>query len=317
MTGATSPMGTPDPVTPARGSAVGRMRTRMRHKWLGAFGGALVIGSILIALSAPFGLDPNDQNLSNRLLPIWSQVDGIQHILGTDPLGRDVFARLASGAGASLVVATMSLVLGGGFGVLMGLIAGYKGGWFDAVITRLIDAQLALPNLVFAMIVSAVLGTGLLTTSIALGFSTWPIFARLIRGQTLRVKYQPFVEAAHIAGTPTPRLLRVHVLPNVVDAALAVAPLELGHMIRLESSLSFIGLGVQAPNASLGTMVRDAQPYVFDQWWLAAIPGLLIAILVLGFNLLGDWLRDVIDPRVQQTQRQTDPIALQQAAAED
>ncbi len=306
----------PSPAAPGRESAVGRFRKRMRHKWLGAIGGALVLGSVLIALSAPFGLDPNNQNLSNRLLPIWSQADGIQHILGTDPLGRDVFARLASGAGASLVVATMSLVLGGGFGVAMGLIAGYKGGWIDAVVARLIDAQLALPNLVFAMIVSAVLGTGLLTTAIALGFSTWPIFARLIRGQTLRVKYQAFVEAAHVSGTSTRRLLRVHILPNVVDAALAVAPLELGHMIRLESSLSFIGLGVQAPNASLGTMVRDAQPHVFDQWWLAAIPGLLIAILVLGFNLLGDWLRDVIDPRVQQTQRQTDPIALQQAAAE-
>lgn len=276
-----------------------RLRKVLRTNRLGVAGLALVLLVLLFGLFGAWlvGQNPNAQSLVNRLQPVWTRSHGHLHVLGTDALGRDVLARLATGAKASLTVAGAALVLGGGIGTVLGLIAGYKGGWFDNVIARLIDAQLALPNLVFAMIVSAVLGQGFLTTVIALGVSTWPTYARLIRGETLRIRKREFIEAAQLVGVSTPRVLASHLLPNVVNAAIVVASLELGRMILLESSLSFIGLGIQAPNASLGTMIHDAQPYIYNHPLLSAIPGLCIMVLVLGLNLLGDWIRDVLDPR--------------------
>jgi peptide/nickel transport system permease protein len=276
-----------------------RMRRLMRSNRLGLAGLVLVLIVLFFGLFGTWiiGQNPNSQSLIDRLQPFWTQSHDHLHVLGTDALGRDVFARLASGARASLTVAAAALVLGGGIGTVLGLIAGYKGGWLDTVIARLIDAQLALPNLVFAMIVSAVLGQGFTTTVIALGVSTWPTYARLIRGETLRIRKREFVEAAQLVGVSTPRVLVSHMLPNVINAAIVVASLELGRMILLESSLSFIGLGIQAPNASLGTMIHDAQPYIYNHWLLSAIPGLCIMVLVLGLNLLGDWIRDVLDPR--------------------
>jgi peptide/nickel transport system permease protein len=266
---------------------------------LGLVGIGILSAMILFALVGPYliGFDPNQQDLQNRLLPIWSEVDGQLHVLGTDPLGRDVFARLAVGARASLSVALAALVLGGGLGVVLGLAAGYAGGWFDGTVGRLIDAQLAIPNLVFAMIISASFGLGFWNTVLALGFSTWPIYARLLRGEVLRVKEEAYIDAARAVGVSTMRILRIHVLPNVINIVLVVGSLELGRMILVESSLSFVGLGMQPPDASWGSMIRQGQQYIYEDWRMAAIPGVCILLTVLGLNLVGDWLRDVLDPK--------------------
>lgn len=268
-----------------------------------------VVGLVLVALIVLFamfgplliGQDPNQQNLASRLQPPLTTVDGTLHVLGTDALGRDLFARAAAGARTSLGVAGAALVIGGVIGTAAGLVAGYFGGFRDNVIMRLVDAQLAVPNLVFAMIIASVLGAGLRNTVIALGFGAWSTFARLLRAEVASVRARPFVEASETVGARTFRMLRVHIFPNVVSTLIVVGTLELGRMILVESALSFLGLGIQPPDASWGSMIREGQEYVYTAWWIPTIPGVFIMATVLGMNLIGDWMRDVLDPRARRS----------------
>jgi peptide/nickel transport system permease protein len=262
-----------------------------------------VVASVLFALVGPYliGQDPNQQDLAARLLPPMSEVDGTLHLLGTDGLGRDILARSAAGARTSLGVAGAALLFGGAIGIVAGLIAGYYGGARDNIIMRLVDAQLALPNLVFAMIIASVLGAGLRNTVLALGFTTWSTFARLLRAEVAGVRSRPFIEASQTVGAKTSRMLRVHVLPNVISTLIVVGTLELGRMILVESALSFLGLGIQPPDASWGSMIKEGQEYVYNAWWIPTIPGLFIMVSVLGMNLMGDWVRDVMDPRARRS----------------
>lgn len=285
-------------ITPGKG------RTRFKRSSSGAIGVVglvLVVLILLFALVGPYviGYDPNQQELGARLLPPFSDSEGEFHVLGTDGLGRDILARAASGARTSLGVAAMALLIGGVVGITAGLIAGYYGGMRDNIIMRLVDAQLAIPNLVFAMIIASVLGPGLRNTVLALGFTTWSTFARLLRAEVAGVRARQFVEASKTVGVKTARMLRVHILPNVISTLVVVGTLELGRMILVESALSFLGLGIQPPDASWGSMIKEGQEYVFNAWWIPTIPGVFIMITVLGVNLIGDWVRDVMDPRAR------------------
>lgn len=276
---------------------VGRFRSTLTP--VGVLGGLLIIGILLFALIGPalVGYDPNAQSLSDRLLRPFTNSDSGYHLLGTDGLGRDILARAATGARTSLAVAGSALLLGGTIGITAGLLAGVFGGWRDNLIMRLVDVQLAIPNLIFAMLISAVLGPSIRNTILALGFTSWATFARIVRAEASGVRQRPFIEASWTMGVRNVRMIWSHVLPNVLGSILVVGSLELGRMILVESALSFLGLGIRPPDASWGSMIQESQQYVFVAWWIPTMPGLFIMATVLGFNLLGDWLRDLTDPR--------------------
>lgn len=295
-----------DDVAPAAEADVTHPPTRrLRRSWkrhkLGVVGGAFVGFIALAAIFGPvlLGIDPNQQSLTSRLLPPFTQGEDFYHVFGTDNLGRDMFARVLIGARASMGVVLAALVLGATLGMLLGILAGYYGGWVDTVVMRLVDAQLSVPILVSAMFVAALLGTGFWNTALTLGVASWPLYARLMRADALKIRKADYIEAGFGLGATDRRLLRSHVLPNLISSMCVVASLELGVMVLVESALSFIGLGMQPPDASWGSMIRAGQGYVFTAWWLSAIPGVFIMLAVLGLNLLGDWLRDIFDPYME------------------
>lgn len=276
----------------------GRFRKAWKRHKLGAFGMALVAAVALCAALGPIlvEIDPNQQLLTERLLPPMTQGQDAFHWLGTDNLGRDVLARVLTGARASLGVVLAALALGATIGVTLGAVAGYYGGWRDNAVMRLVDAQLALPTLISAMFVAAILGTGYWNTALTLGVTTWPIYARLMRAETLKIREEDYIEAGVALGASDRRLMLRHVAPNLISSLVVVASLELGRTVLVESSLSFLGFGMQPPDASWGSMIRAGQAYIFAAPWLATVPGVFIMVTVLGLNLVGDWLRDVLDP---------------------
>lgn len=276
-----------------------RYRKFWRRNFVGILGLVMVVVIVFASLVGPFLLDvdPNTQNLEARLLPPGADVDGRTAWMGTDALGRDLMARVMVGGRASLSVVFLALVLGAFIGTMAGLIAGFRGGVVDGVTMRGVDAFLALPTIVLAMLIAATLGTGFTNTAITLGIAGWPVYARLIRAEVLKVREEDFVGAAIALGGTDRRLIFRHIAPNIMSSLFVVASLELGAMVLTESSLSYLGFGMQPPDASWGSMIRQGQPYVQTAWWLSAVPGVFIAVMVLGLNLVGDWLRDLLDPR--------------------
>ena len=220
------------------------------------------------------------------------------HPFGTDEVGRDVLSRVLSGARVSLLVAAVVLASGVLVGLLLGALAGLAGGIVDEVIMRITDIFLAFPYLILAVAIGAALGPGLGTIMLSLAAVWWPWYARLARGQVLALRDLDFVEAARALGVPTHRLLWRHILPNAVAPILVQVSLDVGYAILAASSLSFLGLGVQPPTPEWGTMIADAQNHLQDAWWMAAFPGAALAVSVLAFNLLGDGLRDFLDPEL-------------------
>jgi peptide/nickel transport system permease protein len=294
------------PPTPMEtGTSRPEVRHRYRKAWkrnsLGFIGITMVSIILLAAILGPplLDIDPNAQDLSARLLPLMSQGPEEFHFLGTDNLGRDVLSRALTGARGSLGVAFLALILGGTIGVLMGMASGFYGKWVDQAVMRLTDAQLALPNLISAMFVSAVLGTGYWKTALTLALATWPIYARVMRAEILKIKEEDYMASAIGLGSTNRWLLGRHVLPNLVSSLLVIATLELGGMILTESSLSFLGFGIQPPDPSLGGMIGEGQVYVFSDARLSVVPGVFILVTALGLNLVGDWLRDVLDPHTK------------------
>ncbi|TDC52760.1 ABC transporter permease [Jiangella ureilytica] len=285
--------------------ATGRRRRRsLRGHTTGIIGTVIVVGMALAAIVGPWllGIDPNAQELSDRLLPPWSQSgDGSTlHILGTDDLGRDVLARVLEGGRASLSVVALGVVVGCSLGMTVGITSGFRGGRLDIVLMRVVDAQLAIPLLISALLVATILGTGFMNTAVALGIASWAVYARLIRAETLKLRGLDFFEATVALGSSDRRLVFRHLIPNLISTVFVVASLEMGGLVVTESSLSYLGLGMQPPDASWGSMIRSAQPLITTAWWLAAIPGTAVMLVVLGFNLMGDWLRDVLDPQSKQ-----------------
>jgi peptide/nickel transport system permease protein len=269
------------------------LRRLFRRK--GAVVGLVVIASfIALAVLAPW-IAPYDP-----LATSWSLVrkpPSALHWFGTDDLGRDILSRAIYGARASLVAGAISVGIALGIGVPFGLLSGYRGGFLDALISRITDAMLACPFLILAIALAAFLGPSLGNAMIAIGISTTPIFVRLTRGQTMSVKVEDYIEAARAVGNPRWRIALFHILPNIMPALLVQATLSIAAAIIAEAALSFLGLGQQPPAPSWGSMLNAAQRFLTNAPWMALWPGLAIFLVVLSFNLVGDGLRDALDPR--------------------
>ncbi len=251
--------------------------------------------AVLAPLLAPF--DPDVQNLLARLKPPGTEVGGKSYLLGTDQLGRDLLSRIIYGARISLFVAALSVVVSTFVGTWLGLIAGYYRGKVEVVIMRIVDIVLSIPPLLLAIITVAVLGPGLKNLILVLGFTRWPRYARVAYGQTLSVANMPYVKASRFIGIRTRRILWRHIAPNIVAPLIVVATLEFGLMILFEAGLSFLGLGVQAPTPSWGSILSTGRNYLAIAWWIATLPGICLFLLVLSVNMIGDHLRDRFDPR--------------------
>ncbi len=263
---------------------------------------AMVVGATALAALAPAlaPADPVRNDLVARLAPpMWVQGGSERHPLGTDTLGRDVASRLLYGARVSLLVGFSAVVGAGMVGVLLGLLAGYYGGRLDALLMRLGDVQLAFPVLVLAIAVLSVLGAGLGNVIAVLAVTGWVTYARVARAETLALRRREFVEGARALGARDAGILWRHVLPNVLPPISVVATFSVARTIIAEASLSFLGLGIPPPAPSWGAMLDEGRNYLTTGWWLALFPGLAILAVVLGINLVGDWLRDVLDPRVE------------------
>ena len=256
----------------------------------------------LVAVLAPqlSPVDPIRNDLLERLTPpMWIAGGSAAHPLGTDTLGRDVLSRLLYGARLSLVVGFATVLISGLIGVAIGVLGGYYGGWLDDVLMRAGDIQLAFPVLLLGVALLSVLGPGLGNLILVLVVSGWITYARIVRGETLSLKHRDFVEAARALGALDRRLIWRHVLPNVWAPIAVVATFSVARTIIAEASLSFLGLGVAAPTPSWGAMLDEGRNYITTGWWLALFPGTAILIVVLVINLLGDWLRDALDPRME------------------
>jgi ABC-type dipeptide/oligopeptide/nickel transport system permease subunit len=265
--------------------------------------GLCLLGSMAFVAGAAPLVAPDsydDQDARIRLKPpLWRSAEGRVYVLGTDPLGRDVWSRIAYGARVSVSVAGAGLLLGGGVGVGLGLLAGFGGRVVDALVMRAADIQLAFPSLLLAIGFIAVLGANVATLLGVLALRSWAVHARTVRGSVLLVREQESVLAARALGAGPLRLAFREVLPNVLAPLVVVATAQLGALILLESTLSFLGLGIQPPRPSWGNMLSAGRPYITVAWWVTAMPGFAILAAVLGANLLGDGLRDALDPRLK------------------
>jgi peptide/nickel transport system permease protein len=258
-----------------------------------------VIVSIFGEWLAPLPFD--QQSLRARFLPpAWLDGGNIHYLLGTDNLGRDVLSRIIVGARASFIVAIAALAFGSIVGSLIGLASGYFGGRFDAFVMRTVDAMMSFPLVLAALLLVAVVGPGLFTVVIATSLILWARFARLIRSEVLSVRERDFVKLSRIAGASDLRIMLVHILPNVLNSVVVLLTLQLGFVIIVEATLSFLGAGVPPPTPTWGQMVATGRTYIETAWWISLFPGMAIAAVVLSFNLLGDWLRDRLDPRLRQ-----------------
>ena len=239
---------------------------------------------------APFGV--NDVDVPNALQP-----PSGAHWFGTDDLGRDVFSRVLVAIGASMRVAVVSVAFAVVVGVTIGVVAGYRGGWIDTIFMRIVDVMFAFPVLLLALAVVAILGPGVTTTILAIGIVYTPIFARVARASALSVRVEPFVQVSRAMGTGHLYILGRHIIPNIAGPLVVQTSLSLAFAILSEAALSFLGLGIQPPEPSLGRMIFDSQGFVTLAWWMAVFPGAAIFVIVLAFNLVGDGLRDVLDPK--------------------
>ena len=269
---------------------------RFRHRPAGVVSLAIVL-VVLFAALVPGLLATHDPNAidgdATLVGPSW------EHWFGADRLGRDTYSRVVHGARTALIVGLISVGIGVGVGLPYGLLAGYLGGRKDEAMMRLMDALYAYPALLLALIVIAVMGTGLVNVMIAIGIVLVPVYARIVRGSTLSAKQNDYVLAAQAMGAGTPRILFRHIAPNVLAPVLVQVSLGIGFAIIWEAALSFLGLGTQPPDPSWGTMLKSAQRFLATNAWLAVFPGVTIALTVLAFNLLGDVLRDLLDPRLR------------------
>jgi peptide/nickel transport system permease protein len=277
---------------------------RFLRSWIAAAGLAIVATIVIVALMAPYAtpFDPDAQDIMLRLKPPGTDTGDGVHLLGTDALGRDVLSRLMVAARVSLLVGFASVVVSGAIGVTLGLVMGYDDKWLGRTLMALTDIQLAIPFLVLALAVVAVLGASLLNIILVLGATNWVQYARVVRAECLVLKNREFVQAARVLGASTFRILRRHLLPNVMSSIIVISSLQVAKMILLESSLSFLGLGVPASIPTWGVMISDGRNYLANAWWVAAIPGIAIFLTVIGINLVGDRLRDLLDPKLRQVE---------------
>lgn len=259
----------------------------------------LVIPAIFAELIAPY--DPVESSLRNRLLPpFWMDGGGTDHILGTDKVGRDILTRLIYGSRVSVIIASISILVGGVIGVSLGIIGGYFGGWVDSLIMRAVDISLSIPIILLGLVLVAALGPSKQTVVIVVVILLWSRYARLARGETLAVRTQDYIARARVSGASHTRIMVHHIFPNIFNSIVVLATLQVGFVIILEATLSFLGAGIPRPTPAWGLMVADGRSLVVAAWWLAFFPGIAIMLVVLSMNLLGDWLRDKFDPKQRQ-----------------
>ena len=247
---------------------------------------------------APF--DPYEQDLDDKLKPpLWKDANNRLHLLGTDHLGRDVMSRVIFGVRVSLLIGIIAVAISAIFGIILGLIAGYYGGIFDDIIMRIADVQLAMPLVLLAISVIVVLGSNIEVLIIVIGLTQWMAYARMVRGETLSLREKDFVTSAMVVGATDLRIIMRYIFPNTLSSVMVLITLNMATVIVLEAGLSFLGLGIQPPEPSLGTMLSESKNYLNRAWWLSTFPGATIMIIILAINLFGDGLRDVLDPRLE------------------
>jgi peptide/nickel transport system permease protein len=301
---------------PATRSVRGDLWRTLRRARLGLAGLVVLLLIALAAVAAP-AIAPHDPyqgslsvsrqcpafttcpNLGGSFARTGAREGTLEYPLGTDPNGRDVFSRIIYAAQISLIVGVTAVAIGGTVGVVAGLLSGYYGGTIDAIIMRIADVQLAFPFILLAIAIVAVLGGGLVNVIIVLGIGSWVPYARIVRGQVLSAKGQEYVVAARAIGARDAVILFRHVLPNVITPAIIIATFGVAAAIIGEATLSFLGVGIQPPTPTWGNMLADGRAYVASAWWLATFPGLAIMLTVLSINVIGDWLRDYLDPRLR------------------
>jgi peptide/nickel transport system permease protein len=258
----------------------------------------LVIPAVFAPQVAPH--DPLEGSLSQRLTPpAWQEGGTTKYLLGTDKLGRDLLSRIIYGARVSLMVSLIAIFVGGIIGTVLGLMSGYFGGRTDAVIMRLVDISLALPTILLALVLVAAVGPSFGTVITVLVVLLWARYARLVRGETLGIKELDFIARARVAGASHTRIMAKYIFPNVINSLVVLATLNVGYVILLESALSFLGAGLPRPTPAWGVMVADGRELIITAWWVSMFPGLAIMLTVLALNLLGDWLRDHLDPKLR------------------
>jgi peptide/nickel transport system permease protein len=259
----------------------------------------LIITAIFAPWLAPF--DYKKTSLPERRVPpAWVEGGSMKHILGTDTLGRDVLSRVIYGARVSLSVSLLAIAITAIIGTFLGIAAGYLGGRWDAFIMRVCDIAMSFPGLLMAMLLAVSLGPGFFTVVFALSVLGWAGYARILRGEAMRVRNSEFVAQAQIAGASGMRIMFRHIFPNVLNTLMVGITLSVGSMILAESAMSYLGIGIPAPMPSWGSMVSDGKDYMTTAWWISTFPGILIGLVVLSGNFLGDWLRDKLDPRLRQ-----------------
>ncbi|WP_333818135.1 nickel transporter permease [Tabrizicola sp.] len=282
-----------------------RRQARLGQMWLAwlrirrnrlAMAGLVIVGVLLlVALLAPWIAphDPFVQNLGNRLKPPGTP----GYPLGTDDFGRDILSRIIYGARITLYIIALVAVTAPVIGLLVGTVAGYFGGWIDAVLMRLTDIFLAFPRLILALALVAVLGPGIENAVLAIALTAWPPYARVARAETMTVRNSDYIAAIRLQGASAPRIIAGHVVPMCLPSVIIRVTLDMAGVILIAAGLGFLGLGVQPPLPEWGLMISSGRKFLFEQWWVATMPGLAIFLVSLGFNLLGDGLRDVLDPR--------------------
>jgi len=254
---------------------------------------------VLIAVLAPFlsPADPQEQSLRNRFKPpVWMEGGSSKHLLGTDRLGRDMLSRMIWGSRVSLAAGVVTVLLASAFGAAVGLVAGYHGGTVDAVLMRATDATMSFPVILLALI----LGPSFTNVVVAIAVILWARYARVIRGQVLTLMGLDFIAQARIAGAGAWRIIARHLFPNTLNTLVVLVTLQIGYVIIVEASLSFLGAGIPPPTPAWGSMISEGREFVTSAWWVSSLPGLAILLVVLAFNLLGDWLRDTLDPKLRQ-----------------
>jgi peptide/nickel transport system permease protein len=288
--------------------AVERLSARGRVLLLPRFGGAPILPIAILLVVLVCGIsgqslvlhDPVATNLRIARQPPFLLGGQLDYPLGTDALGRDIFSRLVMGARISLLVGFAVVGIAGTIGLLLALLAGYFGGWVDALIMRCTDATMSIPFLVIAVTLAGILKPSLTNVILILAATGWTGYARVLRSEVLRLRSREFVLLARVAGCGWPRILRVHLVPNIINTFMVIATLQLGLTIIAEASLSYLGLGVPPPTPAWGSMLSEGQNYLASAWWLVTFPGLAITATVLSTNLLGDWLRVRLDPKYRQ-----------------
>ncbi len=301
----------PDAATKALDTAdMRRLRAQARKRYLHdsyvlwkrnpitVTGTLIIVFLVLVALFAPWLAthDPYDQILAQRLMPpSWD------NLFGTDNLGRDIYSRVVHGARLTLMIAVLVAAISAPIGLLVGVLSGYLGGIVDEVLMRLSDIFLAFPKLILAIAFAAALGTGLENAIIAISIANWPGYARLVRAETLAIRNSDYIQAIQVLGASRTRIMLQHITPMCLSTLIVRVSLDMGAIILIAAGLGFLGLGAQPPSPEWGLMVSDGRNYLVDQWWVSTLPGFAILIVVLGFNLVGDGLRDILDPHQRQS----------------